>query len=143
MLVGRIPLSKQKEIKTFIPGEDGGGEGRQVFTFFLVNTPTDAHPRTNRYRTELIVQCATFGLCKSDVCLYVSVTRQDVAVGAALGLARRLRRQHVGSGRHFFGLSPLQPAMDQGHGGEHQTAHEGRDPSQGEGHCVVPKVITE
>lgn len=109
------------------------------------NTLTDAHPRTDRHQTEVIVQCATFGLCKSDVCLYVSVTRQDVAVGAALGLPRRLwrRRQHVGGGRHLLGLSPLQPALDEGHGEEHQTAHEGRDPSQGEGHCVVPKVIAE
>lgn len=49
----------------------------------------------------------------------------------------------MGGGRHLLGLSPLQPAVDQGHGEEHQTAHEGRDPSQGEGHCVVPKVIAE
>lgn len=33
-------MSKQKEIKTFILGEDRGGEGQQVFTFFLVYTLT-------------------------------------------------------------------------------------------------------
>lgn len=80
-----------------------------------------------------------------DVCLYVSVTRQDVAVSAVLGLPHRLRRrrrQHVGSGRHLLTLSPLHPAVNQRHGEEHQTAHDGRDPSQGEGHCVVPKVVT-
>lgn len=45
----------------------------------------------------------TFVLCDSDVRLYVSVARQDVAIGAALGLLRWLcGGQHVSGGGCFL-----------------------------------------
>lgn len=41
----------------------------------------------------------TFVLCDLDVCLYVSVARQDVSIGAAFGLPHWLcGGQHVGGG---------------------------------------------
>lgn len=90
----------------------------------------------------MIVQCVTFVLCKSDVCLYVGVTRQDVSVGAALGLPRWLcRGQHVGGGGRLLRLASLEPAVNQGHEEEHHTPHKRRHASQGEGHRIVPKVI--
>lgn len=80
--------------------------------------------------------------------LYVSVARQDVSVGAALGLPRWLGGgQHVGScGRLLWRrrrLASLEPAVYQGHKEEHHAPDHRRHPSQGEGHLIVPKVITQ
>lgn len=47
--------------------------------------------------------CVTFLASNSDVCLYVSVAREHVAVGAALGLLLWLTGgQHVGRGGRLF-----------------------------------------
>lgn len=49
--------------------------------------------------TEHACACVTFVVFNSDVCLYISVAREHVAVGAALGLPLWLTGgQHVGSG---------------------------------------------
>lgn len=85
-----------------------------------------------------------FVRCDSDVCLYVGVARQDVSVGAALGLFCWWRRgQHVGGrGRLLqWRLASLEPGVYQGHKEEHHGPHHRRHPSQREGHCVVPIVI--
>lgn len=91
---------------------------------------------------------ATFAASNSDVCLYVSVARQHVAVGAALWLPLWLTGgQHVGGGGCLFrrggGAVLLQPAVHQGHKEQHHAPHHRRHTGQGKGNCVVPKVIME
>lgn len=95
--------------------------------------------------TEQWLGIVTFVWCNSDVCLYISVSRQHVSIGAALGLGRKSSGQHVCSGGRLLRwcrLAPLESAVDQGHKKEHHTTHHKRYPSQREGHRVVSKVIT-
>lgn len=80
------------------------------------------------------------------MCLYVSIARQDVSVGAALGFTRCLASgQHMGSCGCLFWccLASLEPVVYQGYKEQHHAANHRRHPSQREGHLVVSKVITQ
>lgn len=97
---------------------------------------------------EQACRSATFVASNSDVCLYVGVAGQHVAVGAALGRPLWLTGgQHVGGGgrllRQRSGAASLQPAVYQGHKEEHHAPHHRRHTGQGKGNRVVPKVIVQ
>lgn len=65
--------------------------------------------------TEQWLGIVTFVWCNSDVCLYISVSRQHVSIGAALGLGRKSSGQHVCSGGRLLRwcrLAPLESAVD-------------------------------
>lgn len=85
-------------------------------------------------------------MMRSDVCLYICIAGQDVSIGAALGLLGRWGAgQHVGScgGLLWWCLTSLEPVVDQGHKEQHHAPHHRRHTSQGEGHCVIPKIVMQ
>lgn len=85
-------------------------------------------------------------MTRSDVCLYISIAGQDVPIGAALGLLGQWGAgQHVGSCGDllWWRLTSLEPVVDQGHKEQHHAPHHRRHTSQGEGHCVIPKIVMQ
>lgn len=78
----------------------------------------------------------------SDVGLYVSVTRQEVSIDAALGFpCWRGGGQHAGGRVLRWPLASLEPAVNQGHKEQHHAPNHRRDPRQGESYCVIAKEI--
>lgn len=76
--------------------------------------------------------------------LYVSVSRQEVSVDAALGfLCWRRGGQHVGGRLLRWRLASLEPAVYQGHKEQPHAPNYRRDPRQGESYCVIAKEITK